>query len=90
MILYTYLYGIYEMSENILNEKTMVPLSLLIAVGGGVLTVGAFVTAVWYKEVANAESIAVVEKQQNQIKDDITKRLDRIEAKVDRLIERQQ
>jgi len=76
------------MSENILNEKTLVPISLLIAIGGGILTVGVFISAVWYKETANAAAIATIKEDQGVLKDDLKEHILRLEHKVDRILER--
>ena len=76
------------MSENILSEKTLVPVSLLVAIGGGILTVGIFVSAVWYKEVANAAAIVTIREDQSELKDDLKQHILRIEDKVDRILER--
>lgn len=76
------------MSENILNEKTLVPISLLVAIGGGILSVGLFISAVWYKETANAAAIVTIKENQSVLKDDLKEHILRIEDKVDRILER--
>jgi len=75
-------------SENILNEKTLVPISLLVAIGGGILSVGLFISAVWYKETANAAAIVTIKENQSVLKDDLKEHILRIEDKVDRILER--
>lgn len=76
------------MSENILNEKTLVPISLLVAIGGGILSVGIFISAVWYKEQANAAAIVTIKEDQTELKDDLKQHILRVEDKVDKILER--
>lgn len=75
-------------NQNILNEKTLVPVSLLVAIGGGILSVGIFISAVWYKEMANAAAIVTIKEDQSELKHDLKDHIIRLEKKVDKILER--
>lgn len=70
------------MSENIINERTLVPVSLLIAIGSALIGGAVWLTA----QDARGKSNAIAIKETRvELREDIL----RIEKKVDRLLELQ-
>jgi hypothetical protein len=62
---------------SIFSEKTLIPASVLSVIFGGAM----WLTTIWVKGEANAAEIA-------EFKDTVWKKLDRIEDKLDRIIEK--
>jgi len=62
---------------SIFSEKTLLPVSVLSVIFGGAV----WLTTIWLKGEANAAEIV-------EFKDQVGKKLDRIEDKLDRIIEK--
>lgn len=72
-----------------ISEKTLVPISLIVAIGGSFLGGVAWLTALWFQSDANAYAIVEIKKDQKEIRLEIREDLHRLEKKVDKLLERQ-
>jgi enamine deaminase RidA (YjgF/YER057c/UK114 family) len=72
------------MATSIVSEKTLIPVSLLTVVMGGVF----WLSSMYAKTNANAEAIVEIKDQTRQDREHLDRRLNRIEAKLDRVIER--
>lgn len=53
-----------EAAENKITEGTLVPISMIIAIGGAFLGGVFWLSALWFREEANARAIAEIKKKQ--------------------------
>lgn len=67
---------------NILSEGTLIPVSLLVVIVGGVF----WLSSMYAQTNANAESVVEIKQQQKDDRKEIMDRLSLIDGKIDRML----
>lgn len=68
--------------NTIINEKTLVPVSLLAALAGGIF----WLSSMYAQTQANAQAVVEIKETQKDDRREIIERLNMIDNKIDRLL----
>jgi hypothetical protein len=68
---------------NKITENTLLPISLVIILAGGIM----WLSSVWHQGNANAHSISELKEQRKYDREEIMRKLEIIDAKLDRTLE---
>lgn len=71
-----------EQQQTFLSEKTLVPISLLAVLAGGIF----WLSSMYVQTQANAHAVVEIKEQQRDDRKEIIERLNLIDAKIDRLL----
>lgn len=76
------------MAENVISEKTLIPMSLIVAFGSTLIGGAIWLTAQDQRSKLNAATIKDLKQEQKETRLEIREDILRLEKKIDRLLEK--